>query len=353
MLPALLMAAAAVKDVPQWLSSDFLSSSSFTLPHGFFFYAFIVFTVAVYAFESYLDWRQHRCYAVTAKPSELTWVSDADFAAAQSYGLDKSRYNAVKSAFDTAKLLLFLLAAFYPRLWAYSGDLLSSVGLQPASHPLLHSCAFFALEQLTDTLLSLPFAYYKTFGLEAAHGFNQSTRALFFSDQLKTLALTVVIGVPLLALILVLIEKGGAHFYLYVWALVFAVQLLALTVYPILIQPLFNKVEPLEQGPLRLAIEALAQRVQFPLRRLYRIDGSKRSSHSNAYLVSSMAVHPSIAVLQFSGLTVRILWFSVCSVRLLHEQKVWTAAHNTVLDPLFSSTLLFSPSPPASAHTGS
>ena len=279
MLPLLL--SASVKEVTSSLSTDpfsTLSSSPFTA-----FHAFLAFTVLVWLFESYLDLRQRACYSVATPPPQLSWVTPSEFALAQAYGRDKILYNLVKSSFDTLKLLTLLLLSVYPALWRLSAYLLSSLRLSPSSYPLLHSLLFFSLEQTLDQLTSLPFSYYKTFTLEQLHGFNKSTRALFFSDQAKTFALLLVIGLPILALLLTVIDSAGPHFYVYCWAAVLVIQLLALTVYPVLIQPLFNRVEPLEQGSLRSAIEALAARVHFPLTRLYRIDGSKRSSHSNAY----------------------------------------------------------------------
>jgi len=77
------------------------------------------------------------------------------------------------------------------------------------------------------------------------------------------------------------IQWGGESFYLYVWAFVTAVQLVMIALYPNVIQPLFNKVVPMEDSPLKKKIEALADQLKFPLKKLYVIDGSKRSSHSN------------------------------------------------------------------------
>jgi STE24 endopeptidase len=90
-------------------------------------------------------------------------------------------------------------------------------------------------------------------------------------------------GMPIMSLLLHTIKWGGENFYVYVWAVMFAVQLIMMSVYPTFIQPCFNKVEPLQAGSLRTKIEELAKSVNFPLTKLYVIDGSKRSGHSNAY----------------------------------------------------------------------
>ena len=103
------------------------------------------------------------------------------------------------------------------------------------------------------------------------------------SDLLKGQALSVAFGVPLGWAFLKIIQKTGDKFFYYLWLFALGVQLFAITIYPIVIVPLFNKLTPLEPGPLKVAVEALAQRLDFPLSELQVIDGSKRSAHSNAY----------------------------------------------------------------------
>ena len=93
----------------------------------------------------------------------------------------------------------------------------------------------------------------------------------------------IVFGAPLLSGFLAIIQKTGNSFFYYLWLFSVAVQVFAITIYPIAILPLFNKLSPLEEGPLKTGVEGLAKRLQFPLSELYVIDGSKRSAHSNAY----------------------------------------------------------------------
>jgi len=101
--------------------------------------------------------------------------------------------------------------------------------------------------------------------------------------MIKSLLISIVLVFPILGGIIYLVKWGGEFFYLYVCGFIFFVQIFLITIYPIFIQPLFNKVEPLPEGPLREKIEALAKQTGFPLTQLYQIDGSKRSGHSNAY----------------------------------------------------------------------
>lgn len=132
-------------------------------------------------------------------------------------------------------------------------------------------------------VLSLPPSLYKEFILEEKFGFNKQTLSLFITDIIKGQALALVLVPPILAAFLAIIKKTGDGFYYYVWLFNIGIQLFMITIYPIVILPLFNKLSPLEDGKLKDGVEALAKKLNFPLSNLFVIDGSKRSAHSNAY----------------------------------------------------------------------
>lgn len=146
-------------------------------------------------------------------------------------------------------------------------------------------------------------------------------------DQIKGFALSCLIGAPLIGLFLQVITWGGPHFYLYVAALFFVVQILAVPFYSNFIQPCFNKLVPLQAGALREAIEALATRVHFPLKDLYVIDGSKRSSHSNAYFTGLPCGHKRIVL--FDTLIDQSSQQEVLAV-LGHEVSLGTKGSNSM-----------------------
>jgi STE24 endopeptidase len=100
---------------------------------------------------------------------------------------------------------------------------------------------------------------------------------------LMTLGLTFLLGMPILSAVVYIIHIGGPHFYYYVWACLCVVSIILMTIYPTMIAPLFNKYTPLEDGEVKTAIEELASSVNFPLTKLFTVDGSRRSAHSNAY----------------------------------------------------------------------
>jgi STE24 endopeptidase len=151
------------------------------------------------------------------------------------------------------------------------------------SGEITHSLLFFFLFGFIDTIMELPLSYYHHFVLEEAFGFNKMTVNLWLMDKVKGQLLTVALGTPIGAGLLAIIKHTGPSFFYYLWVFTFVVSLVAVTIYPIVIVPLFNKLEPLKPGPLKTSVEALAQKLKFPLAELHVIDGSKRSSHSNAY----------------------------------------------------------------------
>ena len=149
----------------------------------------------------------------------------------------------------------------------------------PLVKDLLLIAAFTAISGVFD----LPFTLYRTFVIEQKFGFNQMTWRLFVLDSLKGIALGATLGLPLLALALWLMGAMGANWWLWVWAVWAAFNLLMLVLFPTVIAPLFNKFSPLTDEALKAGIERLLQRCGFASGGLFVMDGSKRSAHGNAY----------------------------------------------------------------------
>lgn len=142
---------------------------------------------------------------------------------------------------------------------------------------------YIGLLLLLRMALSLPFSIYDTFVIESRFGFNKTSVATFITDRLKGIILAVMIGGPLLAVILLFLEKTGQLAWLYCWLISTAVTLVIQFVAPTWIMPLFNKFTPLAEGPLKEAILNYAGSVKFPLENVFVIDGSRRSSKANAF----------------------------------------------------------------------
>ncbi len=149
--------------------------------------------------------------------------------------------------------------------------------------PLVMGTGFILSVILVTSLLDLPFTLYRTFRVEQRFGFNRTTLPLFISDMLKQGLLLLLLGTPLAALVLWLMQSAGQWWWLYVWLVWSGFTLLMLWAYPAIIAPLFNKFNPLDDEKLRQRIDNLLQRCGFTSNGIFVMDGSRRSSHGNAY----------------------------------------------------------------------
>ena len=135
--------------------------------------------------------------------------------------------------------------------------------------------------------LGLPWSIYSTFVLEARHNFNKQTPGFFVKDTIKKFIVMQLIAMPLLALLIWIIKIGGPYFFVYAWLFTLAVSIVLITVYPSYIAPLFDKFTPMEEGPLKTAIEKLASSVQFPLAELFVVEGYSIDHILSYFLFSS------------------------------------------------------------------
>ncbi len=134
-----------------------------------------------------------------------------------------------------------------------------------------------------SSLLDLPFSLYSTFVIEEKFGFNRTTIKTFIVDMFKGAGLGLLIGVPLLYVVLWLMQQTGDQWWIYTWLVICGFSLFMMWIYPTWIAPIFNKFEPLEEGETLKRIKNLLTRCGFNSNGIFVIDGSKRSSHGNAY----------------------------------------------------------------------
>ena len=149
--------------------------------------------------------------------------------------------------------------------------------------PLWQGVLLILMYMLLTTVLDLPLTLYRTFVLESRFGFNTTQGRVFVVDLLKGALLLLLLGTPILALVIWLFTSMGAHWWLWAWAAITIFQLLMMEIYPIAIAPLFNKFVPLTDADLQARITSLLQRCGFASNGVFVMDGSKRSSHGNAY----------------------------------------------------------------------
>jgi len=194
---------------------------------------------------------------------------------AADYTCAKTRLNYANICLDTVLLLILTLGGGLNALNFFWSNWFSD--------PLLQGMIFILGTVLLMGLVEIPINYYRTFVIEKKFGFNKMTHSMFFVDLIKQGLLGILLGLPLLFGALWLMEKTGANWWLYVWLMWVGFNLIILSVYPTWIAPLFNKFTPLEDASLKARIEQLMQKCGFKSSGLFVMDGSRRSSHGNAY----------------------------------------------------------------------
>ncbi|WFD43081.1 Ste24 endopeptidase [Malassezia psittaci] len=236
----------------------------------------------VYLFETYIAVRQLRLYDMTTPPKALVpYVSMETFTKSQAYGRDKARFALVSDAVAHAYNLLAVYFDFYALAWVWATDILIFIGAP--TNELTKSAMWVIVNTAMHELVSIPLSLYRNFVIEERHGFNKLDVKTYISDTVKEWIMGMLIGAPLVALAVWVIRWAGDYFVVYTVLFFTAIILFGTVLYPLVIQPLFNKLTPLPEGALRDRVVALASALHFPLKHLYVIDGSKRSSHSNAY----------------------------------------------------------------------
>ncbi len=258
----------------------------------------------------WLIWRQIRHVRAhrTRVPSAFAQtVSLAAHQKAADYTIAKSRLGAVDLLVGALVLVALTLGGGLQALL----DLWSRVF---APDGVAHGTAFIASLVVLLSLIELPVTLYRTFVTEARFGFNRMTLRLFVADLARNAALGVLLGVPLVMLVLWLMARAGPLWWLAVWATWAGFNLLMLLVYPSFIAPLFNSFKPLGDAELAARVDALLARCGFTAKGLFVMDGSKRSSHGNAYFTGF-------------GAAKRIVFFDTLLARLAPAEVEAVLAH--------------------------
>jgi STE24 endopeptidase len=234
--------------------------------------AAIIFDYALNGLADYLNLTMLR----NDLPEAFRGVYDSDrYRKSQQYLKVNTRFGWTAATFDVAVILIFWFAKGFPLLdeWVRSFNY----------GPVFTGLIYMAVLLLFKGLLSLPFSLYATFVIEERFGFNQTTWTTFVMDLAKGLLLAVLLGAPLLAGILAFFVHAGTNAWWYCWIAVTIYMLGVQFIAPTWIMPLFNKFTPLEAGELKSAILSYAGSINFPIENVYVMDGSRRSSKSNAF----------------------------------------------------------------------
>ncbi len=209
-------------------------------------------------------------------PHELDDVYEkSEYEKSQSYKATNYKFGVWSSAFSLILTLAFLVFDGF--------EYVDNIARGITDHPILIGLLFFGIIMIGSDIITTPFAYYKIFVIEEKYGFNKTTKTTFWLDKMKGVIMMMLIGGGILAGIMWFYQLTAEHFWLYAWGVITLFTVFMNMMYSKLIVPLFNKQTPLEEGPLRDKISDYASSVGFSLKKIFVIDGSKRSTKANAY----------------------------------------------------------------------
>ncbi len=212
----------------------------------------------------------------TTLPKEFEgWYDAEKYRKSQEYTKENTRFGILMDSITTPLLLAFIFLGGFQ----YVDQFARSFQLGSIFTGLIFAGALLLISQM----LELPFSLYQTFVIEEKYGFNKTTPKTFVLDILKSWGLVAVLGGLVFSAILWFFEFAGPLAWLYCWIVLTLFQLFLLFIAPVVIMPIFNKFVPLEEGPLRSAIGNLAEEQGFKMKGIFSMDGSKRSTKSNAF----------------------------------------------------------------------
>jgi STE24 endopeptidase len=243
----------------------------------------------------------------TVPPQFAEKISLSAHQRAADYTIARVRLGVVDTLLGALVLLGFTLFGGLQALHAAALDLL------PAA-PFWRQVLLVVAVAVIASALELPVSVYRQFVLEKRFGFSRMTIGLFVADLVKGALVTAALGLPLLLAVLWLMERAGSLWWVWVWLVWMAFNLAVLLLFPTVIAPLFNKFQPLEPGPVRDRVEALLARCGFTSKGLFVMDGSRRSSHGNAYFTGF-------------GRSKRIVFFDTLLSRLSADEVEAVLAH--------------------------
>ena len=239
------------------------------------FLSFVAASVMVRLWLSQRQARHIRAHYAEVPAAFADKISLEDHHRAADYSCAKIGVGRISLAWETLWLLL----------WTIGGgiNLIDQWWLDFDYSTITTGIAVIFSLTLISSILNLPFSLYHTFVIEERFGFNQTTWRTWLLDLVKTAFLVVLLGVPLVSALLWLMNQAGANWWIYAWLLWMGFTLIMIWAYPAFIAPLFNKFSPLEDAALRTRIENLLERCGFHSQGVFVVDGSRRSSHGNAY----------------------------------------------------------------------
>ena len=242
---------------------------------NFFFILIIAILVGTYLFDLIVDTLNVR-HVKTDLPEEFVGYYDAErYKKSQEYLRENTRFGIISDTIITVVTIFFIIFGGFNLV----DQFVRGFNLSPIPTGL----CFAGLLMLASHMLHIPFSVYDTFVIEEKYGFYKTTPGTFVLDILKSWVLVAIIGGIALSAVLWFFQRAGLLAWLYCWIAVTVFQMFLMFIAPVVIMPLFNKFIPLEEGELKGAIESYARSQDFMIKGVFTMDGSKRSTKSNAF----------------------------------------------------------------------
>lgn len=239
------------------------------------FYIILAILIINYLGSQLLDYLNMKTWESHLPPELHEYYDEAEYQKARQYNKEKEKFSFVTSTFNFLLILIFFISGGF----GWLNDVLEKF----FSNPIPLALAYFGVLFFATDLLNLPFSVYNTFVIEEKFGFNKTKPKTFILDKIKGYLLAIIIGGILLSLILWFILFTGRMFWVYAFIVIAVFILFINLFYTSLIIPLFNKLTPLGEGDLKQSIKNYAAKVNFPLKQVFIIDGSKKSTKANAF----------------------------------------------------------------------
>ena len=239
------------------------------------FYIIIAIIIVGFAFDQWINYLNTTRRSNVLPEALQGFYDESTYSLQQDYERDNYRFGLVSDMLSFVAILAMLLLGGFACIDGWLRNYTDSA--------ILLALLFFGIIAFASDLLSIPLEVYHTFVIEERYGFNKTTPKTFVMDKLKGWLLATVIGGGILSLIIFIYEKSGSWFWVLAWISISVFTLFVSYFYTSLLVPIFNKLTPLPAGELRDAIELVAAKADFSLKDISLMDGSKRSTHGNAY----------------------------------------------------------------------
>ncbi len=263
----------------------------------------------------YLNLKHLKKYGATIPPEFKGQIDQELLTKTRNYMVENTRFGFFTSIFKNIITLIFIFGGLLNLYNSWIDSLNLSF--------ILSGIIFFMLISYIETFLTIPFSLYSTFKIENKFGFNTMTPRLWITDFLKSIALSTILMVVLISIGLLLIKWSPDHWWIWVWAFFLTFSLFLMYISPYVIEPLFNKFTPIDIESLEEGIRSLLNKVGIKVSRIFKMDASKRSKHTNAYFTGIGKVK---RIVLYDTLIEKMSNNEILSI-LAHEAGHWKKKH--------------------------